>query len=60
MTKEEYIRDGGEKCPYCNGDVAVEHMSYNVIGKITHEVVCIDCKECWYNIYTLTDIKWNE
>ena len=61
MTKEKYIRGGGEKCIYCGGDISVEHMNYYGTGKIIHEVVtCIECKKCWNNIYILTDVELKE
>lgn len=54
---KEYIEKDNPQCPYCNS----ENLYYDSIeiadNKAYQEISCIDCNNCWSDVYTLTTIR---
>ena len=60
MTKAEYIKNGGEVCPYCKGDEAVESIGgfSTVSNNITSlKVQCLKCGKSWEETYELSGFR---
>jgi len=57
---QDYVRNGGEKCPYCGG--IIEGLFAPVVdgGSALQQVGCIDCGKTWSDIYTLVTLVEDE
>ena len=57
MKKEEYVRNGGTKCPFCfKKNIEGGHIEVDA-GEAFQEVQCHDCEKRWRDIYTLIDLE---
>ena len=60
VRKRYYITNGDSSCPHCDsfslkyGKVTPEH------GKISQEVSCNNCLNIWTDIYTLTNVIFED
>ena len=61
MTKtqqEQYLRDGGVKCPYCESmDIVVYAAGESEEGIKTEPVRCDNCQREWVDVYRLSSVK---
>jgi hypothetical protein len=53
--KQEYIRIGGIRCPYC-GSGQINTTLRHKGEEIHQECLCL-CEKSWTDLYTLTGIK---
>jgi hypothetical protein len=53
---QEYIRGGGQHCPYCNSEEIEGGPFQCEAGVCWQEVTCLQCEERWHDIYQLADI----
>lgn len=54
QTNQEYIDQGGTKCPYCNS-YDIEGQEINIdAGSVWQDVICHQCGQEWQDTYTLT------
>jgi len=55
--KEEYIKSGYAKCPFCKSD-QIEGGAIDVDGpEAWQKVTCIDCEKVWNDVYKLVDVE---
>lgn len=60
MTEEaraSYIQSGGACCPFCGGEDLDGHGVNIDSGTASQEVMCTDCGQGWFDIYTLTNVE---
>lgn len=60
MTKEQkesYIQSGGACCPFCGSEDLDGHGVDINSGTASQEVMCTDCGEGWFDVYTLTHME---
>jgi hypothetical protein len=58
--KEKYLKSNGVKCPYCDsGDLHTGDHEFNDGGGYEN-VMCHNCLKEWTDIYTLTDVSFEE
>lgn len=56
QQKRRYIEEGGIRCPYCRG-LLLDPGNLEVDGAHAWcHVTCLDCREEWFDHYTLTAI----
>lgn len=54
MTNDQYIEEGGNRCPACNsGNISAESMFESDSAGGWRKVVCYDCNARWNDIYVL-------
>ena len=54
QTNQQYIDNGGTKCPYCNSH-DIEGREVNIdAGSAWQDVICHQCGQEWQDTYTLT------
>jgi transposase-like protein len=54
--KENYVKTGGVKCPYCDS-YDIEGGSFECDASyVTQEVACNNCERHWTDEYTMTAI----
>lgn len=54
--REEYLKNGGEFCPYCKSEfVEDDRMEFDV-GSIEYRMRCMDCNRKWWDHYKLNEI----
>lgn len=53
---QDYVRNGGEKCPYCGGIIEGIHAPNVDAGSASQEVACIDCGKDWIDVYQLVSL----
>jgi len=56
--KQEYIRSGGVRCPYC-GSSHIDTDRLEMVEMVYQECRC-RCGKSWSDIYTLTGIEEDE
>lgn len=55
-NKQQYLDEGGVKCPYCGND-NLECETITTDDNFIHRKVnCHVCGKTWLDVYTLTDI----
>ena len=53
-TQEEYLLDGGLKCPYCDSE-AIEGTEVHIeAGYAYQDMMCDECGRGWTDTYRLT------
>lgn len=58
LNKKRYLRQGGVRCPYCNGyDINTRSSDIRENGEMFQVVECLDCELKWEELYRLTDIR---
>lgn len=60
MTKEQkesYIQSGGARCPFCGSEDLDGHGVNIDSGTASQEMMCTDCGQGWFDIYTLTNVE---
>lgn len=51
-----YLASNGTKCPHCGGtDLDGKGVQIDS-GTASQEIMCTDCGEGWFDIYTLTHV----
>jgi len=55
QQKEAYLNT--HNCPKCSSSSVEGGSIYFESGSLSQELLCNDCDEIWYDIYTLTDIE---
>lgn len=56
LKKEQYIREGGVRCPYCASE-DIEGTSFESdLDFSSQKITCNNCGKRWEDIYTLIDI----
>lgn len=58
MSREEYLAQGGTKCPHCESTHLVGGSVDVDRGNAFQEVSCLDCGRSWIDEYILTG--WSE
>jgi hypothetical protein len=58
--KQEYVKQGGVKCPYCESRDIENYDRNSDIGWVADSVQCNNCSKSWEEIYNLADIKEDE
>ena len=53
---KEYIKGGGESCPYCGSDGLRGGSWDSDNGYCNQSISCLSCKKDWDDVYTLTGI----
>lgn len=54
QTNQEYIDNGGTRCPHCNS-YDIEGQEINIdAGSVWQDVICNHCGKEWQDTYTLT------
>jgi len=58
--KQQYVADGGTKCPYCEShDIEGSFVEINV-GSGHQRVRCAGCGKVWTDFYELIDMEEDE
>jgi len=56
--KDEYVTNGGNRCPFCKSNALDIAGSFNGdTGIGTQEVFCNNCEETFTDLYTLTGVR---
>ncbi|MEA3296152.1 MAG: hypothetical protein U9Q27_03390 [Patescibacteria group bacterium] len=56
LNKQQYINEGGVKCPYCKSkDLKCDPIIIDD-DVINQKVNCCTCNKMWIDVYTITDI----
>ena len=57
-NKQQYINEGGIKCPYCKSENLESHAVLTTTEPLLmhQKVTCLLCKKTWLDVYTLTNI----
>lgn len=60
-AKVKAYLENSSRCPHC-GSANIEAGSLDTCsgGEIYQPVGCLNCKKSWQDVYTLTDIEFNE
>jgi len=60
FNKKRYLKQGGVRCPYCNGmNISARAADCEIPGALIQVVDCNDCEWTWEDTYKLTDVrKW--
>ena len=54
--KQQYLNEGGVRCPYCGSENLKCRITTTNDGFIYQKVTCLTCNKTWLDVYTLTDI----
>ncbi|MFQ5491992.1 MAG: hypothetical protein ACE5GE_14845 [Phycisphaerae bacterium] len=59
-AKQRYLKGGGVRCPFCDGD-QIEGGPVEIDeGQAIQPVGCLNCDRRWNDVYTLHDIEVRE
>ena len=54
---EDYIKENCNRCPFCDSqDIDGQSWDYDE-GRVSQEVICLECGGCWEDIYSLCDMR---
>lgn len=53
-SSEEYVKEGGAKCPFCGATDIEGHEVTIDSGKAYQPVGCNECEGEWTDVYTMT------
>ena len=54
LSNDEYVAEGGTRCPYCGG-IDIQGQEVNIdAGQAWQDVICNTCGHEWQDTYTLT------
>lgn len=61
MLKSVYIKHKGAVCPFCQ-TLSTEELEAPLWknGKVQRDMHCGECGRVWTEVYTLTDVKYEE
>jgi transposase-like protein len=58
LLEQDYIKNNGEKCPFCKSDDLVIVDDLHREGKIfIQEVECQSCEKTWKEVFKLIGLK---
>jgi len=57
MKKKDYIRNGGQMCPFCSGGSLQGGSIHVDDGRAFQQVSCLECERIWQDVYRLMDAK---
>jgi len=59
-AKQRYLSGGGVTCPFCGSDNLICGESDSQDDAKHQGVVCGGCHKEWTDVYTLTDVRFEE
>lgn len=53
LTREEYVKEGGAKCPACGSNQLEGSFNFIGGGSMYQRIVCVECQAQWEDEYKL-------